>query len=1046
MADVRQNGDVSLDDLVDEFEEARAAGEADFESFLPPSNHPDYGDILVELIRVELEFGRKSDQRPALADYRERFRDVLNDPARFAPIAFEEFRLRRVAGERCTREEYRDQYDIVTDAWPDLPVGQPSDNGDASASWLRELSQVDPVSANRIAGATRQLPKIGDRFLDFELVGELGRGAFGRAYLARQGDLANRFVALKVTAQVTEEPQRLAQLQHTNIVPIYSLHQQGSLQAVCMPFLGPNTLADVLQTFQANRSIPLSGRALVSTMAARQASTVVRESTVGQVSNLPSEKEPADKPAPQAGSETLQRLDRMSYLDAATWIVARLASGLAHAHEHGIVHRDLKPANVLLTDDGEPLILDFNLSSQSSAVGSSAALVGGTLPYMAPEHIVALQQGSEVGPAADIYSLGVILFEMLTGELPYATHRGSFEQVTVRMLEDRKHPAPSARERNDTVSTDLATIIAKCLKSSPQDRYQTARELQDDLERHLDQLPLAHAPNRSIGERTAKWCRRHPRLMSTASAVTIASVVVVALLLAWMTRGRIIARNEASKQATQFLERVAEARTALNIPGLDQGTLHEAVAAAEEAASLYDLLGDAELDHHENFRLVSRSEQEQLRQHCAELLYLLSSGKALLGRRSEENSEREQLYDQALRTNSLASSLLENEGAAKAILLQRSRLLKAAGQEEEATELRGRAESLSGATELDRYLLANESSQNHDYQAAIELLEALLCDKPQDYSSWFGLGSAHFGTGQFAKAEGCYTTCIALWPQLHLAYFMRGVSRLNQQSFGEAQQDFDVVLSLRPDYAAALVNRALAYRGLGETEKAITDLTAALDEGATETRIYFIRASLKAEEGDTSGAESDRAEGLRRTPSDELSWIARGIAKLKDDPEGALDDFQQALRINPRSTIALQNIAHALSERLQRNEEAIAVMNKLVDAAPHDQLTRANRGVLLARLGREAEAVADAQAAVMGTPSPAIVYRVACIYALLVDDESRNLQKEAVQWLGKALRAQPSLVATALRDPDLTSLRDDPTFRRLISAAHVLQQEASRDK
>src|SRR5439155_27381112 len=102
---------------------------------------------------------------------------------------------------------------------------------------------------------------------------ELGRGAFGRVYLARQGDLANRLVALKISTTLVEEIDTLAQLQHTNIVPIYSVHRAGSFHAVCMPYLGSTTLADVLKQLEKGASIPVSGKGIISTLNARKSAT-----------------------------------------------------------------------------------------------------------------------------------------------------------------------------------------------------------------------------------------------------------------------------------------------------------------------------------------------------------------------------------------------------------------------------------------------------------------------------------------------------------------------------------------------------------------------------------------------------------------------------------------------------------------------------------------------------------------------------------------------------------------------------------------------------
>ena len=312
---------------------------------------------------MDLEYRWQAGHGPSVEQYQHLFPKELSAGDGLAQVAFEEFRLRRLAGEPVSKDVFHERLAIATDDWPDIPLGKPELGRDpisGADAALFALSRVSPCLADRYAAAAEQLPKVGDRFENFDLVGELGRGAFGRVYLARQDDLARRFVALKITPQVTDESQQLAQLQHTNIVPIYSVHQRGSLQAICMPFLGPTTLADLVGTFELSRCLPTSGMAIVSTLAARPATTVrVSAPSAGPVDA--DESDGASRTARRIG-ETLRRMEKMSYLHAAVWILARVADGLACAHEHGIVHRDLKPANILLTDDGEPLILDFNLA------------------------------------------------------------------------------------------------------------------------------------------------------------------------------------------------------------------------------------------------------------------------------------------------------------------------------------------------------------------------------------------------------------------------------------------------------------------------------------------------------------------------------------------------------------------------------------------------------------------------------------------------------------------------------------------------------------
>ena len=136
----------------------------------------------------------------------------------------------------------------------------------------------------------------------------------------------------------------------------------------------------------------------------------------------------------------------MSYEDAILWIGARLAAGLAHAHERGIIHRDLKPANILLTDDGEPMILDFNLAEDIKLRSSATAKAGGTLPYMSPDQLTSYANPSvAVDGRSDIYSLGLILFQLLTGKFPFPMHRGRTADILPLMIKDRIGPVPELR-------------------------------------------------------------------------------------------------------------------------------------------------------------------------------------------------------------------------------------------------------------------------------------------------------------------------------------------------------------------------------------------------------------------------------------------------------------------------------------------------------------------------------------------------------------------------------------------------------------------------
>jgi tetratricopeptide (TPR) repeat protein len=221
-------------------------------------------------------------------------------------------------------------------------------------------------------------------------------------------------------------------------------------------------------------------------------------------------------------------------------------------------------------------------------------------------------------------------------------------------------------------------------------------------------------------------------------------------------------------------------------------------------------------------------------------------------------------------------------------------------------------------------------------------------------------------------------------------------------------------------------------------------LTHALEAGFPQTRVYFIRAVVRAEAGDRQGAESDRKEGLRQRPTDELSWIARGLARLASDPKGALADLDEALELNPNSRTALEDKAHVLSERLGRVEEAVEFLDRAIALYPDHVLAQAGRGVLLARLGRRDAALRDAEAALRLDPRPLILYQVAGIYAL-TSRQNGDDRQEAFRLLAAALRQGFGFDLLA-SDPDLAPIRSLPEFRRLVEAAKALQGQGERSK
>lgn len=1023
--------ELELDPFIHAFERARIVDpDVPLDDFLPPNDHPLRLIILCELVRVDIEFGWIRRQALSLGSYAVKFPELFDDPFCREQVVFEEYRQRREHGESPAPEEYRFTWDVDTEGWPGTEPEETAadETPDLGSCVLGDAFQSKFVSpaGDRPASPPLAWPKPGSRFLGFDLGQELGRGAFARVYLARQEAFASREVVLKLSTDHGGEPRSITPLQHTHIVPIYSVQQAEAFEAVCMPYLGAATLFDLLADLRTRDSVPTFGGDLFSSVRSRTRPASERVSSQSP-SVAPASAPHSDEPH----RKFLDRFGQGNYVETVLWIGARLGEGLAHAHARGILHRGLKPANVLLTDDGQPMLLDFQLPSENQSNAESRAKLSGKLPYMAPE---CLQQflgtPGSIDKRSDVYSLGLILYELLAGRYPFARVSGSMPERLAGMLAQRQKGPGSLRAHNREVSLAAESIILKCLEPKPERRYQSAQELAEDIDRHLSHRPLKHAANTSVFERARKWARRHPRLSSRSTIAGFTLLVGLCLAgMLWMWNAR-LATVKATEQYLQFLPLKHEAELLVTLRQPDQDELPQddellrGIALSRELLDGYGVLDDPQWREDSKVRYLSIDQQRQLREHIGELLFFLARAESVLAEAGKP-AERAERLRKALNYNHDAQEVYPSDQIPEPIEQQRDELT--ARLEDRPVPTPAREGSW---TAREWYLAGSDRAAGGDFEGALPFVLRAVEQDPTLFSAWMVIGVARTALGRLDQAESAFTVALALNPASRRAAHFRGLGRYRQGLWDLAIADFSRVLAQEPTDGPALFHRAIARAKAGNLRGGVADLSAALESGFSPIRVYPERARLLAQLGEEEAAERDRQLILRQEPTEASGWIARANHRTESEPEAALADLEQALRLDPLSRRALRHQADLLADRLSRTDDAIAVLDRLLQLDPSLTGARARRGVWLARLGKREPALADAEASLQQSASPEIWFTVAKIYAQLSRDELADADR-AMELLAAALEAGYGRDQLAT-DRDLAPLLDLPAFQKWV--------------
>jgi eukaryotic-like serine/threonine-protein kinase len=917
------------------------------------------------------------------------------------------------------------------------------------------ICQVEPMTMDPEGGRHEGFPAAGQSHFGFHLLAELGRGAFGRVFLAKQESLAHRLVVLKVGSDLSDESRKLARLQHPNIVPVYSFHRQGELQAVCMPYLGPVTLGHLLEKVTGEGVATRSGVSLTRVFAECQrsrhplanADCTIRNSR-DKTKRDPESSATLPELPPSVAKETtpgFHSLKNLTYVDAVLLIVSRLADGLCRAHDQGIVHCDLKPANVLLSDDGRPMLLDFSVAFDLAARSRAETYIGGTLPYMSPEQIRSVQTRSATFDGrSDVYGLGVILYELLAGRPPFGGDRDSSAKSVAQALKARLGPVPSLRASNPAVSPAVESLVLHCLEPDPDRRYQSARELHEDLSRQLSSRPLRYAANPSKAERARKWVRRNRVALAICALVALASSSVAAYSSRDALRSRRLGELESAKLADGFARQHQQALFGLAMAGLDPAAAPPADASAETALGHYGADGDGRWwEASAALKRLPPARQAQVRETVSILYWHMAASRIARARPLGAGEERTELLRHAGELNRRAELAHPGPGACRAALSQRATLARLVGDSSAAGRSATEAGALPLETTWDHLCEGRELLARRQPHKALPLFEKAASLDPRGFWPHYYLGVCRLALAHGAAAEAAFDVCAALEPDFEGTYYNRGLARLRQKEFARAALDFDRVVEARPRLSVAFVNRALAREGWNRYKEAVADLDRALELGHPPVLPLLMRARLQRALGNQGAARRDLAEGLRLTPTDEHAWVARGQARAATDLAGALEDFDQALKLEPRSLPAMQNKAHVLS-RLGQNEKAVEVLTALLELYPYFVDALSGRGVLHARLNNRKAAIDDALEALKLSDRPATRYQAAGIYATTSRTHAED-RHEALRLLSLSLRAGFGFNYLEI-DRELDPIRADPKFKQVIEEARAYRAKTASER
>jgi tetratricopeptide (TPR) repeat protein/predicted Ser/Thr protein kinase len=987
-----QGGDTAeLSILVARFRQALDAGNNPrIREFLPASASVRSAAV-IELVQTDMEWRLPRGENIRLEFYLEQFPELVGARDSVIGLIEKEWALRCKKEPHLSIDEYLERFPHLSDAihsrWKSPPAGSAEVEAQQATPFVETnprstfllpkkerieeppAAPVEPIQADGPVEATIPLPSPVQLKKEtrrrapqpaipgYELLGELGRGGMGVVYRARQIGL-NRVVALKmILSQEFAGPQQrrrfqseaeaLAQLQHPNIVQIYEIGEHEGRLFFSLEYVAGRSLADKL----------------------------------------------AGTPQPTAMSAQLTEL---------------LSRAVYAANNQGIVHRDLKPANVLICEDGTPKVTDFGLAKQldAGAVETKTGMIIGTPCYMAPEQ--ASGEIHSVGPPADVYALGAILYELLTGRPPFVgeTTLDTLDQVRFQ------DAVPPSRIR-PKLPRDLETICLKCLSKRPSDRYATADALADDLRRFQKNEPIIARPV-TRWERAWKFARRKP---AWAALILVSFFAVVSIGAGGWLYGRYA--NQRATLAERDLRELRETE-------LLRTQVATLIHSGETAWANGDLQR-ARLDLEKATSQINRHPAlEDLQRRASDLLADISKA---LSRQSAEAAKRNklaqfrQVRDDAFFYSSQITGLdsATNTRTTRAICLQGLSLWNLGDStttqidfsESEFTDTE-KADVIAGAYELI-LVLADAISQpvgdneRADTQAMVALgcidqaerllgkqtraallRKAQLQDaaslqaeatasretadrpdlKPVTAADFFIDGSRMMLDSRAAKvrllpAVDAFENVLRIDPQHFWSQYFIAICNLRLQRPDLARASLTACASLRPDFIWTYILRAFVLSEMQDFDAAEADFRFALERLQPNTDARYIllvnRGVMRLRQNRLDDATADLRTAIELRPDEFQAHVnlAQIFQKAKD-LASAEKEFTEALRLQPNLAALYRSRSRLRIER-EENSTALADIEKAIQLERDDVDSKtedlAQKGRLLEQIVQPTEAL-----------------------------------------------------------------------------------------